>query len=425
MLILHLSDIHFHKDQVGTTMDPNRHLRAELLKDAATECQKLQDIPAAIIISGDIAYQGDDDEYGFALKWLEELAMACSTNAKSVFVVPGNHDVIRKVASRAVVQGLHDAIKKTDALTLDYTLTGLLKDKEAGRLLYEPLASYNKFAFQFFCDLLPPERTIATRDLTLNDGSTLRLLGLNSAFVSSSADNKGDLFVDPACTQITKEAGVENFVVCHHPFGWLRAGTKLADHLNAVATVQVFGHEHAHRVEMNRDFVRLSAGAMHPDRQEGDWEPGYNLIKMEVNGTDTNRSLAITVYARVWQLHPPEFRYKTDKGRDYFEHTVKLDPWKAEPRQLPELELLPVNEGIDPLSTTGSDPMDSLRDISIRFFKLSFSQKSAIAGKLDLLKSEDENEPDFERFRRAFVRARDQGLLEKLDAEVKNAMANK
>ena len=65
--------------------------------------------------------------------------------------------------------------------------------------------------------------------------------------------------------------------------------------------------------------------------------------------------------------------------------------------------------------------MDTLRDISIKFFKLTLSQKSAIAGKLNLLEEEDANQPDFERFRRVFLRARDRGLVDDLDREVNEA----
>lgn len=75
------------------------------------------------------------------------------------------------------------------------------------------------------------------------------------------------------------------------------------------------------------------------------------------------------------------------------------------------------------MSKGAMSTMDSLRDISIRFFKLTLSQKAAIAGKLNLLEEEDANQPDFERFRRAFMRARDRGLVERLDREVKAAAA--
>jgi len=69
--------------------------------------------------------------------------------------------------------------------------------------------------------------------------------------------------------------------------------------------------------------------------------------------------------------------------------------------------------------------MATLRDISLRFFKLTLSQKSAIAGKLGLLEDEDVNQPDFERFRRVFLRAQDRGLVQRLDEEVKAATAQR
>ena len=69
--------------------------------------------------------------------------------------------------------------------------------------------------------------------------------------------------------------------------------------------------------------------------------------------------------------------------------------------------------------------MDTLRDISVRFFKLSLSQKSAIAGKLGLLEDEDVDQPDFERFRRVFLRARARGLVEDLDRAVRAAASSR
>ena len=68
--------------------------------------------------------------------------------------------------------------------------------------------------------------------------------------------------------------------------------------------------------------------------------------------------------------------------------------------------------------------MDTLRDVSISFFRLSLSQKSAIAGKLELLEDDDAGQPDFERFRRVLIRARDQELIGELDREI-NSIAVK
>ncbi|MEZ0199932.1 metallophosphoesterase, partial [Pseudomonas qingdaonensis] len=69
MRILHFSDIHFRKTEIGTTQDPNFHLRSELFHDVVDQSQKLG-APDAIIITGDIAFAGDPAEFEFATQWL-------------------------------------------------------------------------------------------------------------------------------------------------------------------------------------------------------------------------------------------------------------------------------------------------------------------------------------------------------------------
>nr|WP_246395339.1 metallophosphoesterase [Afipia massiliensis] len=426
--MLHLSDIHFRKGEVGTAMDPNAHLRNELLLDAVAQCQKIGATPEAVLVSGDIAFGGDVDEYAYALDWLDKLCTQCGTTLSAVFTIPGNHDVVRNIAGRRLIQALHHDIKSASVAALDGVLRGLLSDPETLRLLYESIGPYNTFAGQFFCDLLPPERTIAHRDLVLNDGSILRVSGFNSAFVSSAADKAGDLFVDPACTQLIRERGVEHLVMCHHPYNWLRQGDVLRDFLNDVARIHLFGHEHTNRIEMGQDWVRIAASAAHPDRTEPGWEPGYNLIELSVDGQDGERKLNIRSHVRVWQQRPGEFRAKTHRGSDFFGQSIRLDAWTSpQPSQAPAAPTAPsvavaADEPIKP-EAARSDPMDTLRDISVRFFKLTLSQKSAIAGKLNLLEEEDANQPDFERFRRVFVRARDRGLVGDLDREIKEVAA--
>jgi hypothetical protein len=422
MLILHLSDIHFRKGEVGTAMDPNAHLRAELVRDAEALCKSLGRGPDVVLFSGDIAFGGDPEEYVFALQWLDELCRRCGTTLAAVFAIPGNHDVLRDIASRRLIQTIHRDIKAASPVTLEGMLRGLLTDPETARLLYEALGPYNQFASQFFCDLLPPERTIARRDLPLEDGSILRLSGFNSAFVSSAADKAGDLFVDPACFQLPKERGVEHLVACHHPYSWLRQGDALKDFLNDVALVQLFGHEHTNRVEIGRDWIRIAASAAHPDKTEPGWEPGYNLLELNVGLEGGKRVMKIAAHVRVWQSRPGQFRAKMDRKDDVFRQTVQLEDWSP-----PVAPTAPAAGSSAVLPAAGSkepvrvDPMDSLRDIGVRFFKLTLSQKSAVAGKLNLLEEADANQPDFERFRRAFIRARERGIVGDLDREVKAA----
>jgi hypothetical protein len=317
---------------------------------------------------------------------------------------------------------IHNSIKEAKEIALDATIRGLLTEPETARLLYEGLDNYNVFAQQFFCDLLPPDRTRAVRDdLRLNDDSMLKLWGLNTCFVSSSADKEGDLFIDPASLQITREQGVTNVVVAHHPLSWLRQKQQLEDHLNDVAPIQIFGHVHTNRIHMNRDWIRVTAGATHPDRQEPGWEPGYNLIDLHVEHDNGTRWLHVNTHVRVWQTAPGGFQPKKDRRRDVFEHRILLEPWESS------------HARTVPASSTGSAstdahlvvpevaPMTRLREIGIRFYRLSFSKKSEIAGRLNLLEAEDMTQPDFERFRRVLFRAHERGKVGELENAISEA----
>lgn len=425
MLLLHLSDIHFRANEVGTAMDPNTSLRNELIIDAASKCKHIGAAPDAILISGDIAFAGDHREYQYALEWLDTLCSRCGTSSSAIFVVPGNHDVVRSVASRKIIQAIHNEIKSTDDRHLNNVLRDFLSDPETSQPLYEALEPYNNFAGRFFCDLLPPERTIAKRDLILNDGSILRLSGLNSAFVSSSSDKAGDLYVDPASFQLKRESGVEHLVMCHHPYSWLRNGSELKDFLTDIARIHLFGHEHLNRVSRETDCLSIAASAAQPERTEQGWEPGYNLIELNVEGDNSDRRLHINVHIRVWQSNPGMFIAKQNRHGDVFTHEIHLAPW-SQPLVKSEIHepISPTFESTADVQSLPEDPMNTLRDISIRFFKLNLSQKTAISKKLHLLEDEDANQPDFERFRRAVMRARERGLIAELDREVWHFMSN-
>lgn len=419
LLILHFSDIHFRRSDIATAQDPNYHLRNELRRDVESQCRELG-APDAIVISGDIAFAGDSEEFAYATEWLTVLCEACGCSMSSIFVVPGNHDVVRSLANDNLVQMIHNQIKSADNPNLE--ISKQMQHPVARRLLYQSLDNYNQFALQFLCDLLPPERTRAKRDLKLNDGSTLRLWGLNTAFVSSANDRQGSIFVDPASLQITREDGVVNMVVAHHHLSWIRQARELEDHLNDVAPLQVFGHVHTNRVDMNRDYVRLTASAAHPDRHEAGWEPGYNLIDLRVEETAHGRKLKVRAHVRVWQTAPGGFQAKMDKSSSVFEHSIPLENWRPMTSSLNfENGVHPAVLGTNEMPAEGGHDMDTLRDLALRFYRLSFSKKSEIVGRLELLEDADMHLPDHERFRQVFIRANERGKLEELAEAISNS----
>lgn len=418
MLILHISDLHLREGVVGSTQDPDRHLREAIVSDAADFCSRLNRAPDIIAISGDIAYAGTETEYRLATEWLEKLCSRCGAELKQVFTIPGNHDVVRPKVKAPVIQSLHKAIRSAQSIARDSVISGLLTDEEAGRLLYRSIEPYNEFAAQFFCSLFPPDRTICERRVLFKDGWTVRLLGVNSTFVSGENDQERGLYVDVASKQILPEPGVINIVLCHHPYSWLGNGDEFSDHLATVSKLQLFGHVHTNRIDPHRDYVRVAASAAHPDRQEHGWEPGYNLIELDKMGTPDAPKLKIRVHVRIWQLRPPQFVAKYDGNKDVFEQEVPLDPSPPLPGVSPKIGIFPTSAETKP-GKPPEDSMDSLRNLSLQFFGLTASQRAFIAGKLELVEDQDKDLPEFERTRLILLRAKEKNLLATLAGEIK------
>ncbi|MGP0719134.1 hypothetical protein ACAG04_26200, partial [Escherichia coli] len=80
-----------------------------------------------------------------------------------------------------------------------------------------------------------------------------------------------------------------------------------------------------------------------------------------------------------------------DRHSSVFEHSIRLDNWNSSVRPLsssvtqPRLaehipEIMAVKEG---------NSTNVLRDLGLRFYRLTFSQKLVIAGRLELLEDDD------------------------------------
>lgn len=186
-------------------MDQDHHVRTVLLRDLRQQCATIGATPDVVLVSGDVAYAGNVGEYDFAQTWLEEVCEAAGCDTNVIMVIPGNHDVQQDVTKKLIVQSIHNDIKATkDPKLLPGKLAQLLNEEDSRDWLYRSIQNYNDFATQYFCDLLPPNRTTVERRFELNDGSILCITGLNSAFVSSQNDKEGTRRFNPT---FWKQAG--------------------------------------------------------------------------------------------------------------------------------------------------------------------------------------------------------------------------
>ncbi|MBM7118265.1 metallophosphoesterase [Archangium primigenium] len=309
LVLVHLSDIHFTGTSGMSIHDLDHGVRHELLRDAAALTQELGGA-TGVFVTGDIAFSGQRAEYDRAASWLREFCRAIRCPDESVWVVPGNHDVDRKIANSKVTKTLHESIRAKRGPGLDKELREILSDENSAKALLAPLADYNTFAARFQCSI-SAAKPYWERDLTLPCGTVIRLRGLCSALVSNQHDAKNNIVLGQAQVNVHRSDGVEYLTLCHHPPEWLQDQDTVVSHLESKVRMQLFGHKHSQRVQEINKTLRVTAGAMHPERDDDSWDPMYNVI--EISRLDDQR-LGVRLFQRRW--HKVDHHFLADQDRN-------------------------------------------------------------------------------------------------------------
>lgn len=430
MLLLHISDIHFRApDCVNPDLDPDRPYRTRLLQDARNRTATLGQV-GAILVGGDVAFKGDPLEYQTAFIWLQDLAQACGCAMERVFVIPGNHDVDRGVITRKpVTRSVQQAIAQAEPHRRERELRAQFTDMEAGQALLAPLAAYNEFAAKFNCQVYPPERLYWKQDLLLEEGVHLRIHGLTSTLLSGAGgrdDSRESLYLSPLQTGLDPVDDVVNLVLCHHPPDWFMDQDDVHDAMCGRAAIQLFGHKHRQRLTQEKHYIRFSAGAVNPDRNEAGWAPAYNLINVEVIGTGPARELSIEAHMLEWQAaHPEQYRsVLTAQGQPVARHRIaipgRVAAAPAVANQTAARPAIVVGAPAAEADVEAAMSDESTRNLVFRFWNLTISQRREIALRLGLIEPSELDLQEPERYGRALRRARERGLIEKLAREVAN-----
>jgi predicted phosphodiesterase len=425
LVFVHLSDIHFTRSS-GTVHDLDKNVRNELRLDAIKVSKEIGPV-TGVLVTGDIAFSGSKDEYKHAAEWLSEFCKAIGCPEENVWVVPGNHDVDRKLANRKVTRTLHQNIRKDDA-AVDSELREIFSDAQSANALLEPLTEYNAFAARFQCSL-SPEKHYWERDLCLSCGTIVRLRGLTSALVSNAEDKRTNVVLGTAQAGVSRAPGVLHLTLCHHPPDWLRDKDAVDDHLKSKVHIQLFGHKHAQRVDNINGKVRLVAGAMHPDRREPEWLPTYNFL--EITRKD-NEHIALRLFQRRW--YQPHTCFVADRdhsdGKEHrefhwagFPRTVRKEHSDAPPLNMTNTESVALDAvTVTTMAKDGNvtPPPDYMRRLWFRFVTLPFRKQFDIAKSLDLLTDDDGALSDEALFREVFKRVKKKDLLARLWQETEN-----
>ncbi|MCP4269976.1 MAG: NACHT domain-containing protein, partial [Candidatus Brocadiaceae bacterium] len=221
--VLHLSDLHFgveSSDQRSVTALSQRKNTLDgiirVLKDLDPKWR-----PEVVIISGDIAWSGCEQDYSQAREWIEDVLLkALGLSVENLVVCAGNHDINRK---KTIGMGLPRTFSEADDWLSVESLENFVR-------LFE---DYNKFCDEFKI----PELSIGEDKYQLVGQRVLkglRFVVLNSAWFCRGDKDKGKLWIGlpqlkvmNSESQLVKPEKYDNkdepitISILHHPPEWL------------------------------------------------------------------------------------------------------------------------------------------------------------------------------------------------------------
>ena len=413
LTLLHLSDLHITTKDAGTQFDRDVKIRHALLDDLGIEGRTNFD---AILVTGDVAYHGSSDEFARAKLWFEEVRTKTNSNPEALFVVPGNHDVNQKtVFESSSLWELHQSLrdlKKSPEERLA-SLEAKLKDPSLDFLA--ALKEYRAFAHEYGCPTSCQKLSwvqILDDEKKLEDGSTVRFHGLNSALLSDAADARPNLLLgELQFEHFSPDPRYVNLVLCHHPQNWLIDDNEANDYFRAQAHVLLSGHEHDTRCYNEGGCLRVRAGAIHPNRREERWEPCYHVLRLSVD-TSKGRDLIVQVETRVWRPKDKCFaKYVQGDGSDFHTERIPLKAW-TQPAAAPHISTsasppIPVSSPVEmnDLTMTRDVFAAARRKLIVHFFRVGTLSRFQAAINAGVWEEGDDAFDGQERWARVFERA--------------------
>jgi len=287
---LHLSDLHYCEPRTGWDAE---EVLAELLIDLK-QMQEDHDLqPNLMFFSGDLVFGNEEKpEAGYRIQsqfsggasFLDAVRTSFRhpIPIENVFVVPGNHDVNRKLATPALTNWL-------DGLESDEPVTEMIKEAERGWQDYiRRLGDYQAFLEENgFGHLLADSSRLIFSTIRNVNGISVGVGGFNSAWscCRDSRIEKSKLWIGARWQLKTirsqiKDANVR-VALMHHPPNWF-VEREDKDFLHKIQTAFDFflhGHEHKTWPEMHASgHTTIGADACYLRSTERN---GYNFVRLD------------------------------------------------------------------------------------------------------------------------------------------------
>ena len=235
--IIHLSDIHFRKGSFNPKDD--REIAKAI--SAAVRTELIGTTHVILVVSGDIAYAGDDEEFRYAADWFSDLYTLVADGCDAtcwIICSPGNHDVDHS-KNRSLRRALLNQVRQDSALSSDRdVIEECTKEQESFFLFRNDLEGN---------DILVHDDPLLRIHRIRDEESIIQVNVFNSAWMSPIDERPGSIVfpIEDYRERLQKPDGF-SISVLHHPLGWFTTehSRKLRTELTACSSVVLFGHEH-------------------------------------------------------------------------------------------------------------------------------------------------------------------------------------
>jgi len=257
--LVHFTDIHF---TIKTDLNAKIHPFCQaLIKD-------LRGINNAyLILSGDIAFSGKEEEYEKAKKFISTITQLIVAQLTSIvikyIIVPGNHDCNFEKFN---TQARRNAIEN-----INYQTIG--NDNSVFELCLKVQSEFWQFYSGY--NSIPVDKMFY--QFTDNvEGKKIIFNCINSAWMSKIDEKPGTVFFPSKTYSHESDYGDLNVGVWHHPYNWFNPNTsennkkEFEKFTEKIASIHFFGHEHEHSFyslqnKNSGDKINLLSGKLFND----------------------------------------------------------------------------------------------------------------------------------------------------------------
>jgi nucleoside phosphorylase/predicted MPP superfamily phosphohydrolase len=346
-ILLHISDLHIRNDEQerfdrSVVLDP-------LLKRVQEDVKKGLK-PGIIVVTGDVAYQGIQAEYELAQKFLDDLLGAAALSSREkMFIVPGNHDVNRKMYRPRDIPSYKNMQELNEELGNNDYRKDLLKG----------MKDYFQFIHHDYPHLQPIKTDLIPFLLpyTTAAGKNIGLIGLNSAWMCrKSPDEKeiaiGEFQIKTAAQELEKLGPTDlDIYLLHHPLSylWPEDASICRSYFKGEKSLLLSGHLHQPGGMMGEDLqgrlMHFQAGGAYLGSSEATWPASFHYIT--IDWAQNALRLDFRAYdksTRKWHVDArtgedgtkklPLFPHATKKSRGSGRRTAGVGQLQSEPQSL-------------------------------------------------------------------------------------------